>query len=697
MSATWACVRAPASVVRLFGLVALCCWASPAFAQDQAQGCLLITVLDPDGLAVSGARLSTGSQQTETAASGEARICAVDPGPKILVEADEFASQTIIVSSGETAVTVRLELAARRAESTVVTGEIKPIQLREVNRTLQLLNADDPDVPAWSFPDLLKQDSSVDMRERGSDGAQADLSIRGSSFDQVLVLINGFRVNDPQTGHHSMDLPLPFESVQQVEVLHGSGATLYGSDAVGGTVNFVTKTPLGRNLKLMGGLGGFGWNRFSAVGGFRVGAWGQQVSVSRDFSTGFDVGRDFRNLAVSSETFIDESFGSTSILFAYNDRPFGANGFYGPWNSWEETGTKFLSVSQTVGRDGGSGQHRFGFAFRRHNDRFLLCKPGCVFGGTQFLPEDFENRHQTNVYQGNYSFTKSLNDRVTWSAGAQFLSEGIDSNVAGQRRRERGSAFVMFNLRPSDRLTLSLGLREEVWKKWRGETSPTVAVGYWLGRGVKVRGQLGRAFRIPTYTDLYHRDPGNVGNENLVPETAWNYEVGADWYHGSGTKLSAVWFQRRENNTIDWVRDEGSPVFQARNFQELNFNGGEFFAEKRFGRSASVGAGFTLIRASRKLPVNAVSRYTFNFPREQLSAVYRGPLGKYLLVKMRFGAYTREWQSVKPLWDASLIGTLGRWEPFIQASNLLDTSHEAFQGLQQPGRWIRGGVQVRVF
>jgi iron complex outermembrane receptor protein len=551
-----------------------------------------------------------------------------------------------------------------------------------------VLPVEEPEIPAWSLADVLRQDASVDIRARGQDGTQADLSIRGSSFDQVLVLVNGVRMNDAQTGHHSMDLPLPLESVSQVEVLHGSGATLYGSDAVGGTINFVTRKPEEAELRLMGGLGEFGWNRYSAASGFRLGRWSQQTSVARDFSTGFRPGRDFRNIAVSSESFLDHSFGSTTLMLGYNDRPFGANGFYCACDSWEQTGTKFFSASQTIGRNPDALQHRFNFAFRRHNDHFILFR---------YQPEVSQNRHQVDTYQANYALNGAFSDRVRWTGGVSFLSEGIDSNVAGLRRRERAAAFFVLNLRPAERLTLSLGVREEVWRKWRGETSPTLSAGYWIGAGFKVRGQMGHAFRMPTYTDLYHRDPFNVGNAGLVPETAWNYEGGVDWYSGRGARASATWFERREEGTIDWVRDPDSTIFQSRNFQELAFHGGEIEVRQRLRNASEVGANFTVIRASRLLPENAVSRYVFTFPLQQLSAMYQGPLPGGFLLKMRLGVFNREWQQTKALWDASLLYGAGRWRPFLQATNLLNSFHEAFQGLPEAGRWIRGGVQVQVF
>ncbi len=654
----------------------------------RAADCLHVLVRDPSGLAVPEARVTADSNEQLTDERGAAEICGAAEGPRtIRVRAQGFKLAGRSVEASLSSIVIDLELRTRVETPIVVTGTPEPRELAEINRSLVVLAVEDPDVPAWSFADVLKQDTSIDLRERGPDGTQADLSIRGSTFDQVLVLVNGMRVNDSQSGHHNLNLPMPLESVQQVEVLHGTGSTLYGSDAIGGAVNFVTKKPQAAELKLMGGGGDFGWHRQSVISGFKLGDWSQQTSFSRDFSSGFAPGRDFRNVAFSSESFLDKDFGSTTLMFAMNDRPFGANGFYGPWDSWEDTGSTFVAASQTMGRSADRLQHRFNFGYRRHNDHFVLFR---------HRPEIFENFHTTNQYQGGYTVNGRWSEKVRWSAGTALLSDGIDSTNLGLRRRERVSAFFTLTLRPTERLNLAIGAREEVWRKWRGETSPTFSIGYWLGRGFKLRGQAGHAYRIPTYTDLYYEDPVSKGNSNLLPENVWNYEAGADWYSDHGTTVSLTWFQRRENNTIDWVREPGLRKFHARNFAELTFHGGEVQMRQRLG-SSEIGVNYTVIRASKVPTPGVTSRYVFNFPLNSLSVSYHGSLNKYLAVKMRLGAFNRTWQSTKALWDASLIYTAGRWRPFFQVSNLLNQSHEAFQGLAQPGRWIRGGVQLQVF
>lgn len=642
--------------------------------------CVEVEVRDPAGLAVTGATVRTGDRSARTDAAGTARLCGLAAGRhRLIVEAPDLASVTLAADAPGSR-TVALTLKARVEPPVVVTGTPEPRQLDEVDRSITVIPVENAVVPGSWLTDLLKMDASVDVRERGVDGTQADVHVRGGSFGQTLVLVNGHRVSDPQSGHHNLDLPLPLEAVSRMEVLRGSGSTLYGSDAVGGAINVITRRPEAAELRVTGGLGDFGWNRESVAGAFRLGPWSQHAALSRDFSTGFRPGRDFRNTAVAGESYLDTQLGSTSVLYAYNDRPFGADGFYGAYPSWEETGTHLVAAGQTI------RNHRLQFSYRRHRDHYVLYR---------YQPEVFQNFHTAGTWNGSWTFHRALGSTVDFTGGGEGLSESVDSTNLGQHQRGRGSAFVVLQARPAPRLTVTAGLREEVYSRWRAVTSPTLAAGLRLGKGFKARGSVGHAFRIPSYTDLYYHDPSNVGNPGLRPESAWTYEGGLDWWGRRGTTATAAWFHRRERDTIDFVRPSGAAIWQALNFQRLNFHGGEFEVRQRL-RGGDVGVSYTIMRASRDLTAGVASRYVFNFPRSSVAASGRFSLGRRLVARTRVGAFNRSWHSTRGLWDVALAGQGKRFQPFLQVSNALNTYHEAFPGLAQPGRWIRGGVQIQL-
>src|ERR1035438_8448492 len=229
--------------------------------------------------------------------------------------------------------------AAPQYETVVVTGTYEPLTLDEIDRTVPVLLARERELLLNSIGDLLALDASLDLQQRAPDGVQGDLSIRGSNFGQTLVLLNGERLNDSQSGHHDMDIPVPLAAIARVEVLSGSGSTMYGSDAVAGAINIITQPPEDAEVRLRTAFGNFGSNQQSVSMAGSLGGISEQLVAARDFSDGFMPDRDYRNLQFSSTTHFATRLGSGDVTLGYMDHPFGANQFYGDYNSWEDTKT----------------------------------------------------------------------------------------------------------------------------------------------------------------------------------------------------------------------------------------------------------------------------------------------------------------------------------------------------------------------
>ena len=161
--------------------------------------------------------------------------------------------------------------APERKDAIIVTGTYEAIPLDEADRAVDQVPVRAQSLLFGNVVDALKLDPSLDLRQRSPGGTQADLSIRGSSTGQTLVLINGMRVNDAQTAHHNLNLTTPLNEVQSVEILRGAGSSLYGSDAVGGVVNIVTTPPESTEFRFRSAIGSAGTN---AEGGSLAGGGG---------------------------------------------------------------------------------------------------------------------------------------------------------------------------------------------------------------------------------------------------------------------------------------------------------------------------------------------------------------------------------------------------------------------------------------
>ncbi len=560
----------------------------------------------------------------------------------------------------------------------------------------------EPNILSLEGPqDLLRQDSSVFLEQRGAGGGQADVVLRGGTFEQTLVLLNGFRINDSQTAHHNLDLPVPFDAMDSIEVLHGAGSTLHGEDALSGVVDFLTAAPSKSSLRLRAGGGSFWGNEESLLGSLARKQWSSRLTANRNSSTGFMADRDYRNEDASSENWVSSRLGVSDLMFASSDRSFGANQFYGPYNSWERTKEWFASVHQELG-----SRTVAAFGYRRHTDEFVLLRDD---------PAVYENNHIDGSWQASLRRTVPVATSSVLLFGLESDGDSIQSNNLGLHARNRGSGYVDLDLRPAKkRWNLSAGLREEIFSGGaQSVLAPHLAGSLRLTDKIKLRASGGYGFRIPTYTDLYYSDPVTIGNANLKPESAWSGEAGADWAPSSRLSLSATGFYSRQHDTIDYVRaatlpnsllPAGCPIntWCATNLSGLHFAGVESSATWIAAKGQTVRVAWTGLIGTQP-PLNGLqSEYALNYPVENIHATWTAALGHSLtmtnavqIAKPYQQPGNPPWNtSPYPVWNASLTRDSGRLRPYLRLGNLSNTGYQEINGVAMPGRSISGGVSL---
>jgi outer membrane cobalamin receptor len=190
-------------------------------------------------------------------------------------------------SAGQSAGHAKKMPITKPTETLVVLGTATPLPLAETSRPVQVLPVKQQRLIVQTPLDVLREDSSIFLEQRGAGGAQADLVLRGGSFAQTLVLLNGFRINDSQSAHHNLDLPLPLEAINSIQVLEGAGSTLHGVDALSGVVDFLTTAPRHDSLLLRAGAGSFGANEQALMAEAERNRWSARLTADRNFSSGF--------------------------------------------------------------------------------------------------------------------------------------------------------------------------------------------------------------------------------------------------------------------------------------------------------------------------------------------------------------------------------------------------------------------------
>jgi iron complex outermembrane receptor protein len=546
-----------------------------------------------------------------------------------------------------------------------------------------------------SVVDLLRTDPSLNVQARAGEGVQADLAIRGTTFEQSLVLVNGLRVDDPETGHLNLDIPVPLDAITRVDVLHGSGSTFYGSDAIGGAVNLLTSMPgAGLSVVARSGAGNYGSLEEHLRANYSAGPFAEQLTGSRDTSDGFIADRNYSSNALASESWLKTKPGTTDVLLAASDRPYGANQFYGAYNSWERTKAWLASIQQQLG-----ARTAASFGYRRHSDLFVLLEG---------LPAVYENNHVTTSYEGALRRADELGKNTTISYGleesgdsihsfnfSQVGSSEVLSNALGVHARNQGAGYANLSLRALRRFSLSIGAREEVLSGGDSVFSPSAAAAFTMSRTIRLRGSAGHGFRLPTYTDLYYSDPATLGNAALKPESSWSYEGGIDWKPANGRlTLTAVGFRLNETNAIDYSKT--LPLFtgeqwQAVNVPTLDISGAEASVRVRISATQQLDLSYTAAH-SGNLPANYLSEYAFNYAAQNAVFGWTGQF-KQLSAHTQVEVVQKTTQTAYPLWDASLARNTGSIRPYLRLLNLSNTGYTEIVGVPMQGRTIMGGME----
>jgi len=585
-------------------------------------------------------------------------------------------------------------------QSVDVTTTVEPLPLAESDRSVETMLPRTAPMGTDSVEDLLRTDPSLNLQARAGEGVQDDLSIRGTTFEQSLILVNGLRVNDPETGHLNLDIPVPLDAVSRVDVLHGSGSTYYGSDAIGGAVNLLTGPPgAGLSVVARSGGGNYGSLENHLRASYSSGTFAEQLTGSRDTSDGFMADRNYSSNAVASESWLKTKPGTTDILLSASDRPYGANDFYGPYNSWERTKGWLASIQQQLGPRTAAS-----FGYLRHSDLFVLL---------QGLPAIYENNHITTSYEGALRRADELGKNTTLAYGleesgdsihsfnfSQGSSGEVRSNALGVHARNQGAGYANLSLRALRRFSLSVGAREEILSGGDSVFSPSVAGAYTLTKTLRLRGSAGHGFRLPTYTDLYYSDPATIGNAALKPETSWSYEGGLDWKPSTGRlTLTAMGFRLNETNAIDYSKQlplTAGEQWQAVNVPTLDISGAEADVRVRLSATGRIDLSYTEAH-SGNLPPNYLSEYAFNYAAQNAVFCWTGELpsvwGREISAYTQVNVVQKTGYTAYPLWDAGLARNTGSIRPYLRLLNLAGTGYEEIVGVPMQGRTVMGGME----
>jgi iron complex outermembrane receptor protein len=582
-------------------------------------------------------------------------------------------------------------LPSYQLDDVIVTASRTPTSISDLTSSVIVIGPDEiKNTPVNSVQGLLQYAAGVDLAQRGVDGVQSDVSIRGGSFEETLIMIDGVSVNDPQTGHNSMNLPVSLDQVQRIEILEGPGSSIYGAEAFSGVINIITKKGSDSTLALETSGGQNGYYDGSVSGAYPIGIVNNHFTLSRQKSDGYIYNTEFDITNFSYESSLSSGYNNLNLYFGYNDKKYGANDFYSVLfpNQWEHTTTKLADITGEFGNENFSLSPKI--YWRRNDDNYLL---------NYEIPSFYQNIHQTNIYGGEIQASAASSIGIT-SFGGEYNTNKIVSTNLGDHSRETWGFFAEQKIIPLDDFSILVnaflykypGIG---WKIW-----PGINMGYNISDNLKLFGSVGKAFRIPSYTELYYTSPTSDGNPNLLHEETTDYEIGVN-SRQSYYDVRVSLFYKEGKNLIDWVRQLSTDPWMAENITKINTSGAEINVEFKTAALTKhfpiykAGIDYTYLNSSQ-LADQYQSEYLLQYLRHQLIADIQNLWWLDIQQTWEIKYENRVNAEAYFLFDSELSRSIDRCEIFLKATNLFNKSYYEVSGVPLPGRWITAGIKYKI-
>jgi len=609
-----------------------------------------------------------------------------------------------------------------------ITTSINPEKASQSGRSLLVIKGERfANLPIHSVDELLRYLPGIEVQARGPMGAQSDIVIRGGTFQQVLILIDGLRLNDPNSGHFGSYFPISPAEIDRVEVLKGASSAVYGSEAVGGVVHIITKTFAARNnlssqkqhfntvAQITGGEYDF-WNlnvgAFYDNGRTAIGAGLLSNSTSGQAQRGT---RGFLHNHTASIS-VAHQLGNqweVKMRIAYDSRKFSAQNFYTTFIS--DTADEKVTTSWNqlkVVHNGSKDRFSFNVGYKDLDDEY------------KFNSASVPNKNNSKLLQALLTNEWKVTEKTNLTSGVQFIHKKISSNDRGNHDLNQAAAFVVLNQQLKQNFFVNPALRLE-WNERSGwELIPQLNLSFKTSI-VQLRASGGKTIRDADFTERFNNynktfvASGRIGNPDLVAEHSFSYEGGADFYVTSDLKISGTFFQRYHSDLIDYVPTPYSEMPRkvnlspngiyalAKNISKVTTTGAE--TEIQYSRQLEnkqqiwTMVGFTWLesKSSSATPSFYISShakflntfsvvYTYGRLSTQLTGLYktRSPQTS----SANIAKVTSDYFLLNAKLEALLVKKL--LSAFVEADNVFDKSYADLLGSQMPGRWLMGGIKI---
>ncbi|MGZ5192673.1 MAG: TonB-dependent receptor [Kaistella sp.] len=570
-----------------------------------------------------------------------------------------------------------------------IQGKFLNLPVKKVNENVTVITRDQlENSPAKSIEEVLAQFTGFDIRRRGGNGVQADISVRGSSFEQVLILVNGVRMSDSQTGHNSMNIPFDLASVERIEIIKGPSARSFGQNAYAGVVNIITKPSDEENVTISASGGDFETYSLGIGANFGSRKISNFIQVNSSASDGYRYNTDYKINNIFYQNEIALQNGNLKFQAGIQEKKFGANGFYASPNAvdqYEETQASIVSLG--LNKNFNNFKLNSNLYWRRGQDMYEYIRN---------KPEIYRNMHIGNNVGAEVNGTYHSGLGST-GLGVELRKEFLASNNLGHRERFVSQIFLEHHFSFfQNKLNISPGIS---WAHYADEGDffyPGLDVGYDFSEHHKIYGNIAKVNRIPTFTDLYYVSRTEVGNPLLKPEHALSAELGYRFQKNNFLgKISG--FMRNSDDSIDWVKQNANDIWKAENIGQIDTKGIEVEISQNFNSVLkSYSVGYTFLDSKNRQPLNLISRYVMENLKHQFVAKLETEFFKnfsnQLIYRYNERVSTGSYQTL----DEKLSYDFRNLNLYVLINNITNTDYTETFGIPMPKRWFHVGFTYKI-
>lgn len=591
-----------------------------------------------------------------------------------------------------------------------------------------LTQQDFQNITATTVGQMLEALPAVDIRTRGVGDMQGDITLRGGTFDQVVVLLDGINISDPQTGHHNLDLPIDLSMVERIELLSPSALMRYGVSSFCGGINIVTSQSHADHMRARLSAGSHGTASLAVGGDRHIGQWNLSATGAYNRSDGYRHNTDYRNANIFLHATKRDSLGAWHIQLGGQAKDFGSQAFYSLKYPDQYEATRTITAAVQRQQHIGTWSADMAIYCRLHSDRFELFREGFAQPPAWYGGHNYHLASTSGVRLRASKFNINKIGRIT--LGVEYRREGIISNVLGDSLskphkvlfetddhyytlgcvRHRGSAFAQQSLYLGD-WELSAAAHLHATSTMPAGYGYALSALWHASPWTTITASVGRSDRQPTFTDLYYHSATQIANPLLHTETSHIAELSAE-FRRKCWLTSANIYLRRGTDIIDWIRQPDESVWHSMNHSRIDALGADLRAGYRgsptslvFGlldvRTAEIAYSFCTMNQATN---GYVSQYALDYLRHKISATLAVSPMTNLTIKTnvayhyRIGGYTDIngiLYRYTPVLNINAAAEY-RWKQttiFAEACNLLNRTYYDYGGIPLPGTTVMAGLR----